>query len=86
MPHITVNPDPCYIGDFVTICYVPVTGVAYVDVTWYGNAGVPIGGVGLRLTEAQPCVTIKVPDGADHGLVEDEGNQAQDALIKVFHP
>lgn len=86
MPHkIVVSPIPVVAGQFVTICYIVLTGseTAELDVTFFDSQGQECGGVGILLSPAQPCVTIRVPKDADHGLVFDVRGDAEDALIQV---
>jgi len=84
MPHFTIVPNPCSPGSTVTICVSPAPiNPVYANVSFFDKNGVAFVGVGLRFTSDHPCWTVKVPDGADHGLVVDQAGQIQDGLIQI---
>ena len=72
----TATPNPVKPGEEVTICVSPPppSGVYnYIDVTFELDDNSETG-MGLRLSNGSPCVTIMTPDNFITGWVTDVGN------------
>lgn len=81
---IIVSPQPSPPDTYVTVCVVPLTsGAAYVSVSFYDADAQIISGGTYKLTPDRPCVEIRVPANADHGLCEDQLQVMLDALIST---